>query len=121
MAWEAALLFGLYALWQFAGSFAVMGTSGAVPGPRWLWRAERVLRLPVSPPYGRTVLLSHPLLVQACNLYYDILHFPALGICLVALRPPPRGLPADQDHRGPVHRDRRSIQLIPVARRGCCR
>ena len=34
VAWEAALLFGLYALWQFAGSFTVMGTSGAIPRAR---------------------------------------------------------------------------------------
>ena len=30
-------------------------------------------------------VLSHPLLVQACDLYYDILHFPTLGVCLVWL------------------------------------
>src|SRR5690348_8865059 len=29
VAWEAALLFGLYALWQFAGSFTVMGAAAA--------------------------------------------------------------------------------------------
>ena len=28
VAWEAALLFGLYALWQFAGSFTVFGHAG---------------------------------------------------------------------------------------------
>ena len=104
VAWEAALLFGLYALWQFAGSFSVMGTSGAVPRARWLWQAERFLHLPSETALQQPVL-SHPLLVQASNLYYDILHFPAPGrLPGLALRPPPRGLPADQDHRGPVHR-----------------
>ena len=84
VAWEAALLFGLYALWQFAGSFTVMGTSGAIPRARWLWQAERFLHLP-SETALQQPFLSHPLLVQASNLYYDILHFPLLGACLIWL------------------------------------
>jgi hypothetical protein len=81
---EAALLFGLYALWQFAGSFTVMGTAGAVSRGRWLWHAERLLHLP-SEAAVQQPFLSHPLLVQAFNYYYDILHFPVLGLCLVWL------------------------------------
>src|SRR6266576_4955154 len=84
VAWEGALLFALYGLWQFAGSFTVMGTSGALPRGRWLWDAERVLHLPSETALQRLVL-PHPLLVQACNLYYDILHFPLLGACLIWL------------------------------------
>jgi len=84
VAGESALLFGLYALWQFAGSFTVMSASGAVPRARWLWHAERVLHLPSETALQR-LFLPHPLLVQACNLYYDILHFPVLGGCLIWL------------------------------------
>jgi hypothetical protein len=84
VAWESALLFGLYALWQFAGSFTVMGTSGALPRARWLWDAERVLYLPSETDLQR-LILPHPLLVQACNYYYDVLHFPLLGACLIWL------------------------------------
>ena len=115
VAWEAALLFGLYALWQFAGSFTVMGTSGAIPRARWLWQAERFLRLP-SETALQHPFLSHPLLVQASNLYYDILHFPLLGACLVWLY---------ARHRESYPRVRTTIavftgvslliQLIPVA------
>jgi len=115
VAWESALLFGLYALWQFAGSFTVMGTSGALPRGRWLWDAERVLHLPSETALQRLVL-SHPLLVQACNLYYDILHFPLLGACLIWLY---------ARHRADYPRIRTTvaaftgisllIQLIPVA------
>jgi hypothetical protein len=115
VAGEAALLFGLYALWQFAGSFTVMGTSGAIPRARWLWRAERFLRLP-SEAAVQHPFLSHPLLVQACNLYYDVLHFPVLGICLIWLY---------ARHRNAYPRIRTTIaaftgaslliQLIPVA------
>src|SRR6266702_3796111 len=115
VAWESALLFGLYALWQFAGSFTVMGTSGALPRARWLWHAERVLYLPSETALQRP-FLPHPVLVQACNLYYDILHFPLLGACLVWLY---------ARHRESYPRVRTTvalftgvsllIQLIPVA------
>jgi hypothetical protein len=84
VAWEGALLFALYGLWQFAGSYTVMGTSGALPRARWLWDAERVLYLPSETDLQR-LILPHPLLVQACNYYYDILHFPLLGACLIWL------------------------------------
>ena len=84
IAWESSLLFVLYGLWQFAGSFTVMGTSGALPRARWLWDAERVIYLPSETDLQR-LILPHPLLVQACNYYYDVLHFPLLGACLIWL------------------------------------
>ena len=115
VAWESALLFGLYGLWQFAGSFTVMGKSGALPRAQWLWDAERVLYLPSETALQR-LILSHPMLVQACNLYYDILHFPLLGACLIWLY---------ARHRADYPRIRTTvalftgisllIQLIPVA------
>ena len=115
VATESALLFGLYALWQFAGSFTVMSTAGAVPRARWLWHAERVLLLPSETAVQRP-FLAHPVLVQAFNLYYDVLHFPVLGACLIWLF---------ARHRGSYPRVRTTvvlftllsllIQLIPVA------
>ena len=84
VAWEAALLFALYGLWMFAGSFTVMSPDGALPRARWLWHAERLMYLPSETAVQR-LFLPHPLLVQAFNLYYDILHFPVLGVCLVWL------------------------------------
>src|SRR5215468_10653485 len=115
IAWESSLLFVLYGLWQFAGSFTVMGTSGALPRARWLWDAERMLYMPSETALQRT-LLPHPLLVQACNYYYDILHFPLLGACLIWLY---------ARHRADYPRIRTTvalftgisllIQLIPVA------
>jgi hypothetical protein len=112
---ESALLFGLYALWQFAGSFTVMSAAGAVPRARWLWHAERVLLLPSETSLQRP-FLAHPALVQAFNLYYDVLHFPVLGACLIWLY---------ARHRQSYPRVRTTvavftgasllIQLIPVA------
>ena len=84
VAQEAALLSGLYGLWQFAGSFTVVSTAGALPRARWLWNAEQLLHLPDEAAVQRP-FLPHPVLVQGFNLYYDILHFPVLGICLIWL------------------------------------
>ena len=81
---ETALVLALFGLWQFAGSFAVMGTGGAMGRARWLWDAERVLRLPSEAALQR-IILPHPLIVQAFDWYYDILHFPVLIGCLIWL------------------------------------
>jgi hypothetical protein len=112
---EAALLFGLYGLWQFAASFTVMSQAGAMGRARWLWHAERVAHLPSEASVQR-IFLPHPALVQAFDLYYDILHFPMLGACLVWLYVRHRD-------RYPVIRNTVAlftgasllIQLIPVA------
>jgi PAP2 superfamily len=81
---EAALVVGLFALWQFAGSFSLMGPDGAIDRARWLWHAERVLHLP-SEAALQGLILAHPLIVQIFDLYYDILHFPVLIACLIWL------------------------------------
>jgi hypothetical protein len=74
---EAALLVGLFALWQYAGSFGFMSPSGALPRGQWLWHAERWLHLP-SETALQKVFLPHPLIIQFANLYYAVLHFPML-------------------------------------------
>jgi len=84
VAQEAGLLFGLYGLWQYAGSFSVLSPAGALPRARWIWHFERILHLP-SETAVQHPFLAHPLLVQAFNLYYDVLHFPLLGACLIWL------------------------------------
>jgi hypothetical protein len=81
---ESAVVVGLFALWQFAGSFSLMGPDGALDRARWLWHSERVLHLPSEAALQR-VILPHPLIVQVSNLYYDILHFPVLIACLIWL------------------------------------
>jgi PAP2 superfamily protein len=81
---ESALVVALFALWQFAGSFTVMGPDGALARGRWIWHLERTLQLPSETSLQR-LFLPHPLLVQAMNLYYDVLHFPVLIGCLIWL------------------------------------
>ncbi len=81
---ETALVLALFALWQYAGSFSVMGPGGALARSRWIWHLERVLYLPSETSVQR-LFLPHPLIVQAFNLYYDVLHFPVLIACLIWL------------------------------------
>jgi PAP2 superfamily len=81
---ESALVLGLFALWQYAGSFALMGPGGALARSRWVWHAERLAHLP-SEAWLQRLFLPHPLLIQFFNLYYDSLHFPVLITCMVWL------------------------------------
>ena len=82
IAQEAAILLALFALWQLAGSFSLIGPDGALARAQWIWHAERVVRLPSETEIQRA-FLGHPLLVQALNLYYASLHFVVLIGCLV--------------------------------------
>jgi len=81
---ESGLVVGLFALWQLAGSFAIMGPGGALGRSRWIWHFERQIGLPTETSVQR-VFLPHPLLIQFFNLYYDALHFPVLIATLIWL------------------------------------
>lgn len=74
---ESALVLGLFALWQLAGSFTVIGPGGALGRSRWIWQFERTVRLPSETALQR-LFLPHPLIVQFLNLYYDSMHFPVV-------------------------------------------
>ncbi len=82
IAQEAAILLALFALWQLAGSFSLIGPDGALARAQWIWHAERVVHLPSETEIQRA-FLGHPLLVQTLNLYYASLHFVVLIGCLV--------------------------------------
>ena len=81
---ESALVLGLFALWQLAGSFAVVGPAGALRRSRWIWHFERAVHLP-SETTIQNFFLPHPLVIQFFNLYYDSLHFPVLITCFIWL------------------------------------
>jgi PAP2 superfamily len=81
---ESALVLALFALWEYAGSFTVVGPSGALARGRWIWRFERDVHMP-SETWVQRLFLSHPLVIQFFNLYYDSLHFPVLIACLIWL------------------------------------
>jgi hypothetical protein len=81
---EAGVVVGLYALWQLAGNLASGGYAAAIGHGRWVWDTERTLRLPGEASVQR-LLLPHPLLSEAANLYYAIMHFGMLIAMLVWL------------------------------------
>jgi hypothetical protein len=81
---EIGVIAGLYALWQLAGTLSVLGTSGAFSRARWIERVQHDWHLPseASVQHGIT---DHPLIVQACNLYYASMHFGVLFVFLLWL------------------------------------
>lgn len=81
---ESGFVAGLYALWQLAASATIMGTGGAFARARWIVRVEHDWHLP-SELDAQRLITPHPLLTQACNLYYATMHFAALGALLVWL------------------------------------
>jgi PAP2 superfamily protein len=81
---EAGMLLGLFALWTYAGSKSEVSLAEAMHRAAWIWHAERDVGLP-SEQALQQVFLPHPVLVQALNWYYAVLHFPVLIGCLVWL------------------------------------
>lgn len=81
---ETGLILGLFALWQYAGSFSFAGPGGALARARWIWHAERVLHLP-SETALQHVFLPYPPIIQFFNLYYLSLHFAVLIITMIWL------------------------------------
>jgi hypothetical protein len=78
---EAGVISALYALWQLAGTLSVLGTSRAFERARWIVRVEHDWHLP-SEARVQHLVDAHPLIVQACNLYYASMHFGALFVFL---------------------------------------
>jgi uncharacterized membrane protein len=81
---EAALIVGLYSLWQLAGTLSVMKMDHALDRGRSIYSVQRFLPLPRELTVQRWAL-PHPMVVQASNLYYFIVHGPALIVFLVWL------------------------------------
>jgi hypothetical protein len=81
---EAAVVLGLYAVWQLSLDFLVTSVTGAVPHARWVWHVERSLHFPNEVSVQRAAL-AHPVVIQALNLFYSVVHFPALIVFLIWL------------------------------------
>lgn len=81
---EASLIFALYGLWQLAGRLSVTGTSGALARAEWIARLQADWHLPGEAAMQHLVLWS-PILTQAANIYYAVVHFPATIALLVWL------------------------------------
>lgn len=82
--WEAGILLGLFALWQFAGRLAVHGRGRASARGETIWHVERLLHLP-SETSVQHLLLPHPLVVRLFNAYYAYAHVNGLLLTLLWL------------------------------------
>jgi hypothetical protein len=113
---EGALVFALYSLWQIAGTLSVMQVTGAVDRGRWLWQVERSIGLLPNELSIQRAALPHPLVVQAFNGYYAIVHGPALVIFLIWLFARHRqSYPRWRNTIALVTGLSLAIQLVPVA------
>jgi PAP2 superfamily len=74
---ETAVVMCLYSLWQYSGSFSVMGVEHAVDRGKWIVKFQSAVWLP-SEKSIQSVMLPFPWLVRFANLYYAIVHVPAL-------------------------------------------
>jgi hypothetical protein len=81
---EAAVVSGLYTVWQLAGTLSVMKVDRALARAMSIWHLERWLHLPSEVSFQRA-LLPHPWAVQAANRFYAVAHGTALLVFLVWL------------------------------------
>jgi PAP2 superfamily protein len=79
---ETSLVLALFSVWQLAGRLSLMQLNGARGHALWLWHVERVLHLPSEITLQR-VFLPYPLIIKAFNVYYAMMHFPALIVFLI--------------------------------------
>jgi hypothetical protein len=81
---EFALVLALYTIWILAGRFAIVRVDEGLANGRWVYQAERWLRLPDETGL-QNWLLAHPWPARLTNGYYAIVHAPAMMITLLWL------------------------------------
>ncbi|HKA05195.1 MAG TPA: phosphatase PAP2 family protein [Acidimicrobiales bacterium] len=82
--WEAGIVLGLYALWQWAGSLGQRNVDSALIRGEAIWHFEQWLHWPSELSLERLVL-PHRLLSESFNVFYMGVHVPALVIFLIWL------------------------------------
>jgi hypothetical protein len=81
---EAAMIAGLYTVWQLVGSLSKSGTQDALARARWIERIERDWHLPSEASVQR-VVTSNDVVTRVANLYYATMHFGGLFVFLIWL------------------------------------
>ena len=79
---EAALISGLYSVWQLAGQLSVLGSGGAYRRADWIERTERAWHLPAELSVQRA-FIDHSWVMHAANIYYATMHFGGLFVFLL--------------------------------------
>jgi hypothetical protein len=83
-AWEASLVFVLFALWQYVGDLARTHVSGGISHGYAVWHTERAWHLP-SEASLQHLLMGHPWLVHVSDWYYGGAHLNSMWMFLVWL------------------------------------
>ncbi|HWS48322.1 MAG TPA: phosphatase PAP2 family protein [Acidimicrobiia bacterium] len=79
---ELTLVLVLYAFWRLIGMISVLKVDGAIDAGQRIWDVERALHLPSE--HGlQHLFMKSSVLIQACNVYYATMHFPAMLALLV--------------------------------------
>src|SRR3954454_7095528 len=79
---ETAVVLGLYALWQYAGTLALLHVDGAVARGKWIFDFQHRWHLPSETSVQHLVLKSS-VFTQALNLFYATFHFPGMIAFLI--------------------------------------
>jgi len=87
---QIALLFGLYAAWQYAGTISLAGLDSAHEAGVWIAHLEEFLRWPDEAAF-QALVLNTEWLGRAADIYYIVMHVSAflftLGWVLILHRP----------------------------------
>lgn len=81
---ETAMVFALYALWQWAATLGASKVVGAEARGLWIARFEHTLHWPSEAAIERW-FIHNELVMRSMNIYYLGAHVPALGVLLVWL------------------------------------
>jgi PAP2 superfamily len=81
---ETGVITLLYALWVFAGTLSLGHAGSAYARARWIVAVEHSWHLP-SEAAVQPIIVAHPLLAQACNIFYATMHTGALIAVLIWL------------------------------------
>jgi hypothetical protein len=112
---ETAIVLALYALWQYAGTLALLKVDGAIARGHWIFHLEHELHLPTELSVQHQAL-DWSLFTQALNVFYATVHFPAMIVFLIWMFVRHRdGYPQVRNTVAIVTGVALAIQLIPVA------
>ena len=81
---EAALVFALYAVWQYVAGLRTTRLADGLTNGRTVWDLERALHIANEGDMARW-LVEHPTLARAANVFYAGVHVPALIVFLIWL------------------------------------
>jgi hypothetical protein len=112
---ETAVVLGLYALWQYAGTLSLLHFDGAINRGQWIYDFEHRWHLP-SELTVQHAMMHSSLLVQACNIFYATMHFPGMIAFLIWMFVRHRDdYPQVRNTMALVTAAALAIQLVPVA------